>query len=446
MNPIELENNYVPSAPGIEVHESSAFIKVLVGGYGSGKTRCAVEEVSALASEHPGIEIYVMRKTMPALRDSTMQEFNNLIPPELGHLNGKLDNFNFINGSVVKFRSLDNPTKLKSTNPAVIVLDEADEFTWEDFKILKDRCRQKRGPNSKEPPFPLHIILILNPVDEEHWIPTQFVKNAKSYQDVGLLVVRFSTRDNLAHLPPGYIGQVTAGMTAEEVNRYVEGHWGSISRGPAIYGDIFNADLHIKRWTISTDMILCRGWDFGFNRPACVFRLKDSYGRKNINFEMLGEKEYLEDFARRVIAQTERRYGKIKIFDYCDPRGFDKSDKGATSVEILNGVGVYPEGERGVRAYVGPGIKEVRRELSTLIMGEPELTIDPDCTIIRAAYGGKYVRDEDGEPKKDGYYDHLCDADRYIAHNDKSSHSVKDAMAAHKAKMLNKKTSSITGY
>ena len=67
-----------------------------------------------------------------------------------------------------------------------------------------------------------------------------------------------------------------------------------------------------------------------------------------------------------------------------------------------------------------------------IIDGVPELTVDPRCTIMRSAYFGKYVRDEDGNPKKDGFYDHLADCDRYIAYNHKSNSVVKDIIIARK--------------
>ena len=85
-----------------------------------------------------------------------------------------------------------------------------------------------------------------------------------------------------------------------------------------------------------------------------------------------------------------------------------------------------------MRDYVEPGIAIVRKEFSTLIDGIPELTIDPRCTLCRAGYFSKYVRDDDGFPKKDGFYDHLMDADRYDAYNHKSNSIVKDIIAARK--------------
>jgi hypothetical protein len=265
----------------------------------------------------------------------------------------------------------------------------------------------------------------------------------------GLLVLHLSTYDNIRNLPPGYVAQISAGLTPDEIERYVHGKWGSIIRGEPVYGKLLNPDLHLRVFDYKPGQFsLLRGWDFGFNHPACSFRLVDNLGRKNIDFEMLGEKEYLDNFARRVKQETELRYGQfIRTLDFGDPRGHDKSDKGSTSFEILQENGITAQGERGVKAYIMPGVKQVRKELSTLIQGIPELTINPGCSYIRAAYFGKYVMDEDGmSPNKDGLYEHLCDADRYISHHHKNSDSVKAAMAAKTTTRTNKIFNRYTGY
>jgi hypothetical protein len=237
-------------------------------------------------------------------------------------------------------------------------------------------------------------------------------------------------------------------MSPQQIERFILGKWGTIVKGTAVYGDVFNPDLHLQKWKFDSGMLILRGWDFGFNHPACVIRLKDHLGRKNIDHEISGSKEHLDIFARRILMATEQRYGKtLRIYDYCDPRGFDKSDKGQSSVDILNDLGIYPTGERGIRAYVEPGIQLVRKELSSLIQGTPELTINPECAIMRAVFGGRYVRDEKtGEPVKDGYYEHLADADRYTAYNDKSNSAVKDAILARAKKIVDKPRGRYTGY
>src|SRR5690606_22073214 len=100
-----------------------------------------------------------------------------------------------------------------------------------------------------------------------------------------------------------------------------------------------------------------------------------------------------------------------------------------TCFEVLQSFGISAVGERGSRDYVEEGIRQVKKEFSTLIQGIPQLTIDPGCSLIRAAYFGRYVRGDDGRPLKDGYYEHVADADRYISHHHRHSDAVQKAIA-----------------
>lgn len=419
----------------IQVGNTNNYVSGGAVHHNSGKSRALIEELVQSGIDYPGYPMAVYRKTLPSLRDSTLHEYRMLVPEGIGKMHETILSYNFLNDSFINFRGLDDPNKAKSTNYATIVMEEADEFTYDDFKFLNGRIRAAGK-------WPLRIILLLNPVDETHWIYKTFVTNAEEMDRAGrisngntgpgLLVEHFSTYDNRENLPAGYIESMTAGMSPDEIDRYVHGKWGTILKGTPVYGKLMMPDLHLRTVNFDSSMRVVRGWDFGFNHPACVWRVIDQYGRKNINHEMVGEKEDLETFARRVIEATKHRYGEAPVLDFCDPHGHDKKDNAQSSVETLRELGIWAEGERGVRDYVEPGIALIRKELSTLIEGVPELTIDPRCTIMRAAYFGKYVRDEDGKPKKDGFYDHPCDADRYIAYNHKSNSVVKDLILSRK--------------
>lgn len=433
-----LENNYKPSEPAKRLHASQARVIVCVGGLGSGKSFSVVKEIEQSAIQWPGMPIAVYRKTMPALRDSTLTEFKKHSDNQIGSYKYREDTWTYINGSYVVFRGLDEPSKAKSTNYALVVMEEAEEFSLEDFRRLNERVRQTGS-------WPLRIIIVLNPVDEDHWIYKEFVENAEAWEKSGgLELIRFSTHDNLENLPPGYIDQITTGMSPQEILRFVHGHWGTIVKGKAVYADILNPLIHLRKVDMFPGATLLRGWDFGFNHPACSIRLVDLHGRMNIKHVMMGEKVYLDEFVPQVIAQTNSLFkGHGQIFDFGDPRGHDKKDKKGTPFDILADFGINAVGERGSREYVEEGIKQVRREFSTLIGGVPQLTMDPKVSLLRTAYFGRYVRDDDGSPKKDGYYDHACDADRYISHHHRHSNAVLQAMARKKQRLP---INTITGY
>lgn len=439
-----IENNYNPSRPARLLHSSDARVTVCVGGLGSGKSYSVVKEIEQSAIQWKDMPIAVYRKTMPALRDSTLEEFKKHSDPLLGHYKYREDKWIYINGTTVNFRGLDEATKAKSTNYALIVMEEAEEFTLEEFRRLNERVREVG-------PWPCRIILVLNPVDEDHWIYQEFVKNAAEWeQNGGLRVIRFSSYDNLDNLPPGYISQISVGLGADEIDRYIHGHWGTIVRGKAVYKDMLNPAIHLRKVELFPGHSLLRGWDFGFNHPACSFRVIDNYGRMNCVYADMGDKIHLEDYAPQIVEKTRRLFPEVgTIFDFGDPRGHDKGQgKKETAFDVLKEFGIHAIGERGSRDYVESGIKQVKKEFSTLIGGVPQLTLDPGNSLLRAAYFGRYVRDEKGYPKKDGYYDHICDADRYISHHHKHQSGVQEAIEKSKQLRIERTSSRnhYTGY
>lgn len=441
MSELIVENHYRPSSKAQLFHSSDARVIVLVGGLGSGKSFSVVKELEQSAMQWSGMPMAVYRKTMPALRDSTLHEFKSHADSELGEYKAREDKWLYKNGSFVNFRGLDDPTKAKSTNYAFVVMEEAEEFTRDDFQRLNERVR---APGS----WPHRIVLVLNPVDEDHWIYKEFVTNAKVYQDNGgLLVLHFSTYDNLENLPEGYVQQVSAGKTPDEIERYIHGKWGSVIKGEPVYAKILHPSLHLRTMDRFPGQTLLRGWDFGFNNPAVSFRLVDQSNRMNIAFAMMGDKVDLPEFVPRVIAATHTVFGQdLRVSDFGDPRGHDKGQNGKGSCfEVLQDFGINAKGERGSRDYVEEGIRQVKREFSTLIESVPMLTIDPSCQLIRTAYFGRYVRDELGAPKKDGFYEHIADADRYISHHHRHNNAVQTAIQKRRFERTHR-VQNATGY
>lgn len=148
MKPVSFE--YRPLPPFVDFHASKERNRLIVGGYGSGKSVAGCAEAIALGLEQPGSEILVMRKTVPALRDTTEKTFVDLLPPdflkqcEVARAGGHLEHITFPTGSIYYFRGCDDWRKHRSMNLAYVLWDEADEFDEEDYDGINTRIRQSR--------------------------------------------------------------------------------------------------------------------------------------------------------------------------------------------------------------------------------------------------------------------------------------------------------------
>lgn len=151
---------------------------LLIGGYGSGKSYAvAVKLILKCLSEKR--KVLVVRNVFDTMRDSCYSLFRDILSRmELLEENLKHGGvqavtspmqIRFSNGSLITFRGMDKPEKLKSLHGVSIVwIEEATEITYDGYKELVGRVREKEASN--------HFILSCNPVGKENWIYQHYFK------------------------------------------------------------------------------------------------------------------------------------------------------------------------------------------------------------------------------------------------------------------------------
>jgi hypothetical protein len=421
------KTNYRPGKVATRMHMSMAQTRICRGGLGSGKTRAGGEHINHLCLTYPGALCVIARYDSTTLRETTQREFlQNVVSPEtVEAFNINENKLYYKNGSAVLFKDCKDPASFKSLEITAYMIDEADENPSQDlWDKLDERLRQKiKGPDG-EVIIPLYAgLLVLNPTDEEHWI----YKLSKR-TDISIEDFQFSTYDNEHNLPPNYISNLIRKTPAWDIPRLVHGNWGRQVKGkPVIHG--FTYENHVKRLKLDENLLMLRGWDFGFRHPGCLW-LQIDPRRKQIRVlrEKIGTDIYLDDFAREVKAEHETVCGpSFPTMDYADPHGADKKDNALSSIETLrlhHGITCLFKRQR-----VKTGLDELQERVlaTTPILDEygrptgkdePQLLVDASCTVLIGALMGGYHRDEDGEPVKDGYFDHLMDCFRWpVVHN-----------------------------
>jgi phage terminase large subunit len=405
---MEIENSYVPNAWQSNMHRGHWLWGALVGGKGSGKTRSGTEELKACALEYPKTTWLIGRKTLPSLKDTTWREFVDCLPQGIIKEYNKTDRVvTLINDSIFLGRSLDEPKKLESLTLSGFLIDEAEEIEKMYFDVLKTRVRQILRIGGKKVTPRYRGILCLNPCDEDHWIPQLFT--AVKPKDHAIFYS--STYDNMENLPDFYIENLKQTYTEDMQQRMIHGQFGRVHKGRPVFPE-FQRGNFIFDVKVDEKLTIFRGWDFGYNNPACVW-MQFIDGQVRVLAEKKGSKIYLDDFIREC-RDLERELfpGHLLWRDFCDPHGSDETDKGKTSVDILNDAGIFPLHRR---TKIQEGIKAIRECLNSKNKdGQANFIIHPRCRLIIEGMRGGYHR-EDGEddPVKDNYYDHTMDAMRY---------------------------------
>lgn len=200
-----------------------------VGGYGSSKSyHIALKLILKCLEEKR--KILIVREVYDTHRDSTFSLFKEILE-ELNLLaeSQRQKRFKVIakespfqltfpNGSIVIFKGMDKPEKLKSINGVTIVwLEECSEIKYAGYKELRGRLRH--------PTLKLHFLLSTNPVGTENWTYTHFFKSVdeegnekivlddeKLYQKHIIVkngvYYHHSTADDNLFLPKSYIDEL----------------------------------------------------------------------------------------------------------------------------------------------------------------------------------------------------------------------------------------------
>ncbi|AAX90683.1 terminase large subunit [Staphylococcus phage 187] len=170
------------------------FTEVHYGGGSSGKSHGVIQKVvlKALQDWKYPRRILWLRKVQSTIKDSLFEDVKGcLINFGIWDmcLWNKTDNkVELPNGAVFLFKGLDNPEKIKSIKGiSDIVMEEASEFTLNDYTQLTLRLRERKHMNKQ-------IFLMFNPVSKLNWVYKYFFEHGEPMENV--MIRQSSYRDN----------------------------------------------------------------------------------------------------------------------------------------------------------------------------------------------------------------------------------------------------------
>lgn len=429
---MRIEYDYA-HAPTIRAFSrSNAFIRGLMGPFGSGKSSgCVMEMVQRAQKQKPGPDGIrrtrwaVIRNTYPQLHDTTLKTFFQWVPPihfgkfvqqrHVYHVTG----FPGVEMEIL-FRALDRPDHVRNLLSLELTgawVNEAREVPEEIIHGLTGRVG--RYPSKVHGGASWHgIIMDTNPPDTDSWWYRLFEekkpRNAVLFRQPSGLSEK---AENLANLPRGYYDNLLQGKDEDWVRVYVHGEYGMVREGMPVYPG-YRDSLHCREIATLPAFTLYRGWDFGLT-PACVFLQFTLTGQVRVLDELCTTRSGVERFAEEVMAFTNARYPGLPVEDVGDPAGSQAAQTDERSCfDILHAKGI--DIQPGVQT-LAMRLESVRKGLNTLIDGEPGLLLDPRCRMLRKGFQGAYryrrllTREEHftDQPDKNAY-SHPHDALQYV--------------------------------
>lgn len=237
------------------------------GGSRSSKSYSLIQEVCDRFFSFQGRKILVLRKTLPALRLTTYRDAKSYLQRinmwKYVHEEKQFLDWHY-GDSYMHWGSLDDPEKIKSSEWHDIWMEEATEFDYRDYMILKTRLSGQpiKPIKNMRPPPHNQLFLSFNPENLYHWIKERVVDNKE--EDV--VEIHSSYKDN-PFLPDSYVQQLKQ-LERQDPNFYriyTLGEWGQLEA--LIFSNWTDVPRHIE----SENYIY--GTDFGFNAPSTLVKI-----------------------------------------------------------------------------------------------------------------------------------------------------------------------------
>ncbi len=331
----------------IKNKECTSQIIVNRGSAGSSKSRSLCQLMLERFFTYPKRQIFIVRKTLPALRESDLKVMGSILDDMgLRHLVREekiaLNWHNKFNGARIHFGGLDSVEKIKSAEFNDIFLEEATEFSFDDFAILKTRLR---APIVTDDAPRNQMFLALNPTDETCWIKTKLVDGPEDCTEI------VSTYKDNPFLTEDYI-KTLENLMYQDMNYYrvyALGEWGKLE------GLIYHNWDTIGRMPDDTEVEkVFYGIDFGYSSdPSTLIRImkkeKDIYIEELIYETKLTNTDLI-DLMIKILPTGHKRNCKF----YCDSAEPDR-------IEELRRAGLNALPAKKGPASVNNGIDFVKR-------------------------------------------------------------------------------------
>lgn len=192
----------------------------------------------------------------------------------------------FINGSLIIFKGIDDPEKIKSiANITDIWIEEASELNENDFNQLDLRLRGNTNSTKQ-------IYITFNPISQLHWLKKSFFDSPRS----NAIVVKSTYKDNV-FIDKDYfhVLEKLKFTNPQYYKIYALGEWGVIG------------DLIFENWTVEKckysdndfdDVYI--GADFGFNHASACLKVGFKDNELYIFKEVYAKGIINSEFAQRV--------------------------------------------------------------------------------------------------------------------------------------------------
>ena len=389
--------------------ELDSFVKVLVGGYGAGKTLILSKRMIAVALENAPCPVACVSPTYAVARQTTVATIASLLTGKRS-IYGRSFWWRYNHSShefVIRFRgrnariiiySGDNPLSLRGPNLAAAGIDEP---FIQDVEVFKQMIARVRHPDAIK-----HEINITGTPEQLNWGYDLCVGEDRERFNADYIIA--STRLNKA-IGSAYVGRMEGAFSDKEAQAYIDGQF--VSLGSGLVYHAFDPSLSFVEMKMPAYAELGVGMDFNVNpMSACVFWKANNHVHFFDEIELPNaDTEFLCSILRERYVDPMKPGSKLEWI-YPDASGSARASNapgGKTDFHYIREAGFKIDappanGPRRDRYNAANGKFKPRQGVTTL-------TIDPTCKKLR-----KYLQQYSYEQmNKQKGMSHLLDAFSY---------------------------------
>ena len=387
------------------VVDDHAFVLLLTGGAGGGKSRLAGELIHDYMLRYPGSMGLMLRKAREFTKKSPVPMMRRVVIKDAAEMIKSDMQFNYANGSTLAWGGMKDDMQREALRSIghdgaldIVWLEEANAFSALDFEELTARMRGKAGGYRQ-------IILTTNPDAPLHWIHQRLIVGGEAsvyYSYAG---------DNPAN-PPDYIDKLR-GLTGIQRLRLLEGKW--VQAEGAIYPE-FSMEHNVSTDAeYNPDWQVCIGVDDGYVRgdgPGSA-----SYHPRVILFahvtpqgglHVFDEQYHTQTLAENSVNEALARPYRTPEVAYVDSSAAElKARIHERGIMTIGATHTVSEGVKNVRRLIadGDGIRllKIHPRCKQLLQEMVSYRYDPNSTLVQI-----------GEPKPLKLDDHGPDSLRYL--------------------------------
>ncbi len=299
-------------------------VKVMIGGYGAGKTISASKRAIALALHNSPAPVAVVSPTYSMAQDTVVVTIAELLDGKRTMHPGltwtyKVNSSRFLidfygrKGTIIIY-SGEKPDRLKGPNLGAAIIDEP---FIQDQEVFNQMMARVRHPDSKL----LEVCMTGTPEAQGAWGRDLIEGDLGKNYDLGF--VRLSTRQNVA-LDPSYVQSLLAAYDEKTAEAYIEGFFVTLDDGQVYYS--FDRDRNIQELGVPHDIdFLGVGMDFNVSpMTAAVFWMRGDHMHIVKTYEQVNSDT---ESMCRTLMDDWGEWGLLNI--YPDPAGKQRSTSAA---------------------------------------------------------------------------------------------------------------------